>query len=79
MKGYKTIIYSLLLICMLFRFYSYGFQYFSNMDDNNQYGIYNLRNENIRENVIEHYKLHGVRPLAFYTDAYVFSWLWNRM
>ena len=79
MKGYKTIIYSLLLICMFFRFYSYGFQYFSNMDDNNQYGIYNLRNENIRENVIEHYKLHGVRPLAFYTDAYVFSWLWNRM
>lgn len=79
MKRYEVLIYSLLLICMVFRFCAYGFQYFPTMDDNNQYGIYNLRNENIKENVIEHYKLYGVRPLAFYTDAYIFSWLWDRM
>ena len=43
------------------------------------YGVFNLRNENIYEDVISYYKCYNVRPLAFFTDAYVFSWFWDNM
>lgn len=42
-------------------------------------GVFNLRNENIYENVIRYYKSYNVRPLAFFTDSYVFQWFWDNM
>ena len=42
-------------------------------------GVYHLGNDNMYENVIERYKCYNVRPLAFFTDAYVFSWFWDNM
>lgn len=75
----RVIVFTILLFCMIFRYSFLGFEYFPTTDDNNQYGIYNLRNDNIYENVIQHYKGYNVRPLAFFTDAYVFSWFWDNM
>ena len=43
------------------------------------YGIFHLRNDNIYEDVIKTYKSYNVRPLAFITDAYIFSWFWDNM
>ncbi len=79
MKANKIILYALLFICVIFKVSSCGFEYYPTMDDNNQYGIYHLRSDNIYKNVIQHYKLYGVRPLAFYTDAYIFSKFWDNM
>lgn len=42
-------------------------------------GIFHLRSDNIYENVITQYKSYNVRPLAFFTDAYMFSWFWDNM
>lgn len=79
MKANKIILYAILFICVIFKVSTCGFEYFPTMDDNNQYGIYHLRRDDIYKNVIQHYKLYGVRPLAFYTDAYIFSKFWNNM
>ena len=43
------------------------------------YGIFHLRSENIYEDVIMQYRSYNVRPLAFLTDAYIFSWFWDNM
>lgn len=42
-------------------------------------GVFHLRSDNIYENVIKTYKSYNVRPLAFITDAFVFSWFWDNM
>lgn len=54
-------------------------KYYSVLDDNNQLGVFNLRNDNIYENIIDNYKSYNVRPLAFFSDAYIFSWFWDNM
>lgn len=42
-------------------------------------GVFHLKSDNIYENVIKHYKSYNVRPLAFLSDAYVFSWFWDNL
>ncbi len=79
MNKNKILIFVMILFCMICRYSFSGFKYYPTMDDNNQYGIYYLRNDNIYENVIMHYQSYNVRPLAFFTDAYVFSFFWNHM
>lgn len=79
MKKSRILIFAVLLICMVCRYSFSGLQYYPTMDDNNQYGIYHLRSDNIYENVIRHYQSYHVRPLAFFTDAYIFSFFWNHM
>ena len=64
---------------IIFQFSFFGLKYFVTMDDNNQLGVYHLGSNNIYENVIKPNKLYNVRPLAFFTDAYVFSWFWDNM
>lgn len=38
-----------------------------------------MESENLYENVIMQYKSYNVRPLAFFTDVYIFSWFWDNM
>lgn len=71
--------YLSLLLVMLCMFSFWGFKYFPILDDNNQYGVYNLRNDDTWTNVITHYKNYTVRPLALFTDSYVLSYLWHNM
>ena len=71
--------YLSLLLVMLCTFSFWGFKYFPILDDNNQYGVYNLRNDDTWTNVITHYKNYTVRPLALFTDSYVLSYLWHNM
>ncbi len=44
-----------------------------------KYGVYHLRNDDIKNDVILKYKAYNVRPLAFIFDAYLFSWFWDNM
>lgn len=71
--------YLSLLLVMLCTFSFWGFNYFPILDDNNQYGVYNLRSDDTWTNVIMHYKNYTVRPLALFTDSYVLSYLWDNM
>lgn len=72
-------VWILILLFMLLRFSFSGFQYYPNLDDNNQYGIYHLRSDDTYHKVIQHYQLYNVRPLAFFVDAYIISSFWNNM
>lgn len=67
----------ILATILVVQFSFWGLRYFPIMDDNNQLGVYNLRNDNIYENVIDHYKSYNVRPLAFYAEGYIFQWFWD--
>ena len=40
-------------------------------------GIYNVRNDDIINKIINHYRSYDVRPLAFFSDAFIFQWFWN--
>ena len=51
---------------IIFQFSFLGLKYFEVVDDNNQLGVFNILNDNIYENVINHYKSYSVRPLAFF-------------
>ena len=64
---------------IIFQFSFLGLKYFEVVDDNNQLGVFNILNDNIYENVINHYKSYSVRPLAFFSDAYIFQWFWDNM
>ncbi len=75
----KNEFFVLLFVILIFQFSFLGFKYYTVLDDNNQIGCYNLRNENIYENVISNYKSYNVRPLAFFTDAYIFQLFWNNL
>lgn len=75
----KNEFFVLLFVILIFQFSFLGFKYYTVLDDNNQIGCYNLRNENIYENVISHYKSYNVRPLAFFSDAYIFQLFWNNL
>lgn len=69
----------LLAVILIFQFSYFGLKYFAVADDNNQIGVFHLRSDNIYENVIQKYKSYNVRPLAFSTEAYVFSWFADNM
>ena len=43
------------------------------------YGVFHLKSDNIYEDVIQHYKTYNVRPLALFSDAYVFSRFWDNL
>lgn len=64
---------------IILQFSFFGLKYFNILDDNNQLGVFHLRSDNIYENIIVKYKSYNVRPLAFFTDAYVFSWFWDNL
>lgn len=42
-------------------------------------GLYNLRNDDIWGNIISQSRAYNVRPLAFFSDVFIFQWLWNNM
>lgn len=69
----------LLAVILIFQFSYFGLKYFAVADDNNQIGVFHLKSDNIYENVIQKYKSYNVRPLAFFTEAYVFSWFSDNM
>lgn len=69
----------LLAVILIFQFSYFGLKYFTVADDNNQIGVFHLRSDNIYENVIQKYKSYNVRPLAFFTEAYIFSWFADNM
>ncbi len=69
----------LLALVLIFQFSFFGMKYFAVADDNNQIGTFNLRSDNIYENIIQKYKSYNVRPLAFFTEAYIFSWFADNM
>lgn len=69
----------LLAVILIFQFSYFGLKYFAVADDNNQIGVFHLRSDNIYENVIQNYKSYNVRPLAFFTEAYIFSWFADNM
>ncbi len=78
-KSIKKNFFVILFFILIFTFSYFGMRYFPTVDDNNQLGVYHLRSDNIYENVINHYKSYDVRPFAFLTDAYIFSWFWDNM
>lgn len=43
------------------------------------FGVFHLRSDNIYENVVKEYRSYNVRPFAFLSDAYIFSWFWDNM
>ncbi len=73
-------IFTVITIVLVIQFTFFGFEYFKITDDNNQLGIYYLRNDDTYNNVIQHYKLYEEgRPLIFFLEAYVFSSFWNNL
>lgn len=75
----KNIFFVILGAIIIVQFSFFGLKYYSVVDDNNQFGIYNLRNDNIVDNILNKYNVYNVRPLAFFSDVFIFQWFWNNM
>ena len=78
-KEIKKSFFVILFFILMITFSYYGMRYFTIADDNNQLGVFNIQNDNINENIIKSYRLYNVRPLAFFSDAYIFQWFWDNM
>lgn len=75
----EIIFWVLVLSLMVIRAYFFGLDYFRYLDDNNTYGIFYRRNDDIWNNIIMWYKLYTFRPFAFFADAYITQWFWPIM
>jgi hypothetical protein len=69
-----------LLVLMIARFLYFGLKYFPIIDDNNIYGVYNLRLPDIWNNIILHYHLYAIRPIAYMiVDPILIAPVWHYM
>lgn len=71
--------YIVFLLAMLVKSLPFGFQYFPFSDDFTAYGVYTLYAGNLWSDVMVHYALYGLRPLAGIFDVYVISRFWPNL
>jgi hypothetical protein len=72
----RLLFWCIIILLVIIKIYYFGINYYQYMDDNNQYGIYNLRGP---FDSIQRYRANNIRALAFLTDIFIISPLWNNM
>jgi len=75
----KVFFYAVLLIAMMVQTFPFGLQYFPFSDDWFSLGAFSFITENIWQDAVLHYGLHGFRPVAGLLEVYVLSWFWPNM